>query len=508
MATEIASTDGIVHSSSPSGVVIAKDDNNAAALWSEDEVDERPHTVGATRPMRRPFLDPWDSDSESPDKRSVSPETTRSAEAWRPTAAPMPEATSTQWRDLFDTSSDEDEGGSAGPATAVTALANRLSLACMSPRMADALDGNDEESDSDANDRKCEAKDPNRRQWDTESMDDDSSSAGSGFDVSELINRTKVVVLDSDNSEPYESSDDSVVEVEKPTRAPPSSTAQGSQSTKARPRATATSKSSQHAFLRRRQALAQNLFCEFDRQAFDGALVRSGRCTVEWSKTLRSTAGLTRLKAIKVLPSSGIGGTGQRTMSATSRHEAVIELSLKVLDCEERLRNTLVHEMCHAAAWLVDGNRQPPHGPVFHKWANQAMRCLPDIQVTTTHTYEISFKYAWQCQTPSCGKVVQRHSRSVDVQRQCCGSCHGGQLVLVRGGRPATTDSDKPPPKPSDYQLFVREHGPAVRQQLKAQGGSASQSDVFAACAILWQERKAAAAVLPTASDFQRTHDG
>ena len=34
---------------------------------------------------------------------------------------------------------------------------------------------------------------------------------------------------------------------------------------------------------------------------------------------------------------------------------ATIELSTKVIDDEERLRSTLLHEMCHAAQWLVDG---------------------------------------------------------------------------------------------------------------------------------------------------------
>ena len=30
-----------------------------------------------------------------------------------------------------------------------------------------------------------------------------------------------------------------------------------------------------------------------------------------------------------------------------------IELSTKVLDSSDRLRDTLIHEMCHAAAWVI-----------------------------------------------------------------------------------------------------------------------------------------------------------
>ena len=46
---------------------------------------------------------------------------------------------------------------------------------------------------------------------------------------------------------------------------------------------------------------------------------------------------------------------------------------MKVIDEHHRLRHTLLHEMCHAAQWLVDGKINPPHGSLFKKWANHAM---------------------------------------------------------------------------------------------------------------------------------------
>jgi SprT-like family len=36
-----------------------------------------------------------------------------------------------------------------------------------------------------------------------------------------------------------------------------------------------------------------------------------------------------------------------------------------VVDSEYRLLNTLVHEMCHAATWLIDNVSKPPHGTQF-----------------------------------------------------------------------------------------------------------------------------------------------
>jgi predicted SprT family Zn-dependent metalloprotease len=54
-----------------------------------------------------------------------------------------------------------------------------------------------------------------------------------------------------------------------------------------------------------------------------------------------------------------------------------------------RLRNTLLHELCHVAVWMIDGIQKPPHGKRFKYWAKKAMRAVPDIRVTTYHDYEI-----------------------------------------------------------------------------------------------------------------------
>jgi len=74
---------------------------------------------------------------------------------------------------------------------------------------------------------------------------------------------------------------------------------------------------------------------------------------------------------------------------------------LQVLDSEERLRSTLCHELCHAAAWLLDHTAKPPHGPIFKKWAARAMEKYPGLSVTTCHQYKASppsaFPFALSC---------------------------------------------------------------------------------------------------------------
>ena len=51
---------------------------------------------------------------------------------------------------------------------------------------------------------------------------------------------------------------------------------------------------------------------------------------------------------------------------SASRYTARVELSSKVVDCEDRLQRTLAHELCHVAAWLLDQVSKPPHGQVEH----------------------------------------------------------------------------------------------------------------------------------------------
>jgi len=47
----------------------------------------------------------------------------------------------------------------------------------------------------------------------------------------------------------------------------------------------------------------------------------------------------------------------------------IFGLSVKVLDSPCRLRDTLIHELCHAATWMIDqcrgGNKLGEHAPTY-----------------------------------------------------------------------------------------------------------------------------------------------
>ena len=103
---------------------------------------------------------------------------------------------------------------------------------------------------------------------------------------------------------------------------------------------------------------------------------------------------------------------------------AEIVLSEKVVDDSIRLRATLLHEMCHAASWLIDGERKPPHGPGFWKWASICSANIPGMQVSTCHTYKIHKPYKFEC--VDCKQSYGRHSKNgINLDKKCCGVCKG-----------------------------------------------------------------------------------
>ncbi|XP_037071683.1 acidic repeat-containing protein-like, partial [Pollicipes pollicipes] len=85
----------------------------------------------------------------------------------------------------------------------------------------------------------------------------------------------------------------------------------------------------------------------------------------------------------RMLRTAGFCYSKQTACGGATVRTARIELSEKVVDSAERLRDTLVHELCHAVAWVV---------------------------------YEIRCKYTYRC--TRCGYSFGRHSKSLDTQRK------------------------------------------------------------------------------------------
>ncbi|KAG8864757.1 CCA tRNA nucleotidyltransferase, mitochondrial [Tulasnella sp. 330] len=232
---------------------------------------------------------------------------------------------------------------------------------------------------------------------------------------------------------------------------------------------------------------AQELFDELNEDVFNRVL---DGCEVVWSKLLSSTAGKAYFRKPK--SASALAGSGSDPPPA---HNLKIELSTKVVDTEgvansaillsrnltiillERVRNTLSHEMCHLSTWLVDGVGNPDHGAAWKKWANKVTRNRPDIEITTRHTYEITYKYSWQCTNASCGHVYGRFSKSIDIKTQGCGLCCSTLKPLFE------TNTKK-----SAWQEFMKENLKAV----KAGNPGITQSRAMQILAEKWKQSKGA----------------
>ena len=74
---------------------------------------------------------------------------------------------------------------------------------------------------------------------------------------------------------------------------------------------------------------------------------------ITWNPRLTKTAGMCIQRRIKLTKKPDISYIGQKLSETEEVRASKIELSSKVLDSSDRLRDTLIHEMCHAAAWIV-----------------------------------------------------------------------------------------------------------------------------------------------------------
>ncbi|KAA1125142.1 hypothetical protein PGTUg99_010405 [Puccinia graminis f. sp. tritici] len=93
-----------------------------------------------------------------------------------------------------------------------------------------------------------------------------------------------------------------------------------------------------------RDKLAEQLIFNINQRAFSGKLLTPIQLT--WNNKLSSTAGRTKVEPSKKNTGKHVGD-----------EVVVIELSSQIIDSPERLRQTLAHELCHAACWVIDQNQ-------------------------------------------------------------------------------------------------------------------------------------------------------
>lgn len=237
------------------------------------------------------------------------------------------------------------------------------------------------------------------------------------------------------------------------------------------------SKDEKRIFEAKKHTIASDFLQELDSQIAEGKIAQlaesTGGVSLVWSKTLNTTAGRANWKRETLRTKNA---NGEET-SVQHKHHASIELAEKVINDEDRLLNVVAHEFCHLANFMISGVTNNPHGKEFKAWAAKCSRVFGGrgIKVTTKHTYDINYKYVWECVT--CGTEFKRHSKSIDPSRHRCGACKN-QLKQIkpvpRGGA-----------KPSDYQVFVKEQMKVV----KTDNPGSPQKEIMRMVAEKWAKQ-------------------
>lgn len=255
---------------------------------------------------------------------------------------------------------------------------------------------------------------------------------------------------------------------------------QSSPSKRGEPSAAAIAKAAKKAFEQSKHELADKFLHELDTHITDGKIselsAATGGIRIDWTNKLNTTAGRANWKRETIKRKDG--DTGAVT-SVRYKHHASIELAEKVIDDEGRLLNVIAHEFCHLANFMVSGVTTNPHGKEFKAWAARVTRRFGDrgIEVTTKHSYDIDFKYVWEC--TACGLEFKRHSKSIHTDRHRCGACKSElrQTKPVPRGKPG---------KESDYQRFMKEQMKLIKQENPA----SPQKDIMKMVATRWSQKE------------------
>jgi len=239
------------------------------------------------------------------------------------------------------------------------------------------------------------------------------------------------------------------------------------------------------AFAERKHAIAEAFLDELDTTISDGRIRELSKSTggikLVWSKTLKTTAGRANWRREQIRIRTGPLPTDTRV---EIRHHCSIELAEKVIDDEERLYNVLAHEFCHLTTFMISEVRNNPHGAEFKSWGRKATAAFTDkgVEVTTKHSYQIEYKYVWEC--IACGYEFKRHSKSVDPARHSCGKCKGRLAQTkptprgVGAGVAVGKDGKR---EKSEYQVFVKENFARVKKGLELEGKDAQMGKVMEA---------------------------
>ncbi|XP_077136903.1 germ cell nuclear acidic protein-like [Ranitomeya variabilis] len=150
-----------------------------------------------------------------------------------------------------------------------------------------------------------------------------------------------------------------------------------------------------------KEELVERLYHLYNTTVFENKLPE--KMDIVWNKRLTKASGQCR------------------HIEQNNQRFSVIELSDKVCDSAERLRSVLVHEMCHAACWIIDGEDRDNHGPLWQAYTRRVNDIHPELpEVTMYHSYTINYNYKYQCSL--CDNKFGRF-RQIALNKCYCRHC-------------------------------------------------------------------------------------
>lgn len=224
-----------------------------------------------------------------------------------------------------------------------------------------------------------------------------------------------------------------------------------------------------NSFSSKKQQLSDLLYSLFNKHVFGNKLPL--KMLITWKPRMTHTAGFCTFRKT----------VSSRNPSLIKNRTATIELSIKVLDSPDRLRDTLIHEMCHAATWIISGSKDDHHGNVWKNWCWLAASKFPSLPpIKTTHNYPIKTKFIYRC--TQCKGTIGRHSKSLDMTRKVCGRCHGKFELLVNG---KLVDDQKKSSTLTPFAKFVKQN----YSEVKKRQTSSKHADVMKKLSKLFSEQ-------------------
>ncbi|XP_069896426.1 germ cell nuclear acidic protein [Dipodomys merriami] len=164
-------------------------------------------------------------------------------------------------------------------------------------------------------------------------------------------------------------------------------------------------------FKHNKNELTQRIYELANTTIFDDKLPK--KIEIIWNKKMLHTAGLCIANEIQNLK---------------KERYARIHISLKVCDSAVRIRDTLIHEICHVASWLIDGV-QDSHGDSWKFYAKKCNEIHPELpMITRCHNYRINYKIYYEC--IQCSARVGRYTKSLNTKRFLCTGCKGTLVML------------------------------------------------------------------------------